>query len=771
MHRLLRARAIAAIAVVLVQLLSIGGPIDFSGAKAQETPGRQVAPNRFIVRLNENRAGFSSAASIASTYNAKPGVTIDQVYNNLFSGFAGQFTAAAAADLANDPNVLDVVPDGVSTLQAQFDLPGINRVGADLNPTKAGDGSGSVDVDVAVIDTGVAQHPDLNVYRGVDCTVSKASDAFHDFVGHGTHVAGTIGARDNSIGVVGVAPGARIWAIKVFSDGSLLTFDSEVICGLDYVRANAASIDVVNLSIGGYVGMDVGGCAATAYHQAYCRVVDAGVPIVVAAGNEGSDSRFYVPAQFNEVITVSAFGDTDGEARGQGGPGDDQFASFSNYGSDVDLAAPGVAILSTRSSFAPDGNFPDCETAEYCYMDGTSMAAPHVAGGAALLLAQEGNFSPSGVRSRLRTSGQPGGLPGDPDGIDEPVMNVAFLGNGKIAAPSSAEVGEQIQVRVGSFTPETRAIFRFDGTYMGGDWIDDNGRGHRNYVLPDMAKGTYKATVSNGLKSASKNVRIVPSIDRNRSSAPIGETVVITLRGFGANEAVTVEFDGRDVGSTTVSGDGFGQVSFQVPASVGGWHMVTADGSQGSAEQIALKVAPSAYPDPDGAEPEAGNRIRIYYRGFKAGEVIEFRWGTQSGGVINSPTELASSTGSGSDSIGIPESATAGGHYVWLMGSMGTRVRILLAVSAASEPDPTATPTESATAEPTGTAEASPTPTTEVPTETGTPETPTETPPTEVPTETPVFEVPTETPTPAPPTEAPTDTPAPDSTPDVQSGS
>jgi subtilisin len=764
MYRLARVRAITAVAVMLLQILSVGVLPGMQEARAQDGQTQQFAPDRYIVRLKDSQAGFSSAASVASTYDAKPGVKIDQVYNNIFSGFAGEFSAAAASDLAKDPNVQDVFPDGISTIQAQNDLPGIHRVGADLNPTAAGSGDGSVNVDVAVIDTGVYQHADLNVYRGKDCSISQSSDAFHDYFGHGTHVAGSIGALDNGYGVVGVAPGARIWAVKVFSDGSSITYDSEVICGLDYVRANASSIEVVNLSIGGYVGYDVGGCSATPYHQAYCRVVDAGVTVVVAAGNDFSDSRWYVPAQFNEVITVSAYYDSDGRPGSLGfsewgGQTDDYMATFSNYGPDVDISAPGVGILSTASSFA---GYQYCAEAGYCWESGTSMASPHVAGGAALVIAQEGRMSPASVRTRLRLTGMPGGLPNDPDGIDEPQMNVAYLGKGKIVAPSSAEVGEQIQVRVGDYTPDTRAIFRFDGTYIGGDTIDDGGRGHRNYTVPNLAAGTYKATVSNGLKSVSKNVRIVPSIDRNRSSAPIGETVIITLRGFGAGETVSVEFDNRAQGSTTVSSHGYGQVAFQIPASIGGWHLVTAEGNQGHNEAIEIRVSASAFVD-EGI-PAPGRLVRIAYRGFKSGEVITFKYDTQDGPVINSPTETASSTGSGSDSVRIPADSGTGNHYVWLIGNQGTKVRIALSVSAAEAPEPTdtATATATATAEPSGTPEpivdtptSTPEPTVGDPTATATGEPPTETPIVETPTETPPIEVPTETPT----TEASTETP------------
>ncbi len=733
-----RVRQVTAITVVLIQLLSIGVIPRVQEAQAAPTQTRQVVPGRYIVRLKPATAGFTSAASVAATYDAKPGVKVDQVYNSIFSGFAGNFTDAAARDLARDPNVLDVFPDGISTLQAQSDLPGINRVDADLNPTKAGDGANSVDVDVAVIDTGVYKHSDLNVVGGKDCTTTRASGPYNDMIGHGTHVAGTIGAKDNTIGVVGVAPGARIWAVKVFSDGTELSYDSETICGLDYVRSMASTIDVVNLSLGGYLGYNLGGCSASAYHQAYCNVVNAGVTVVVAAGNDSSDAADYVPAQFDEVITVSAFHDSDGIPGGLGPyspstfDSDDTFAYFSNYGADVDLAAPGVDILSTS------------RTGGYEVMSGTSMASPHVAGGAALVIAQQGRMSPASVKARLQMAGQPGGMPWDPDGIDEPTLNVAFLGKGKITAPSSAKVGDSIQVRVGDFTPTTRALFRFNGTYIGGDTIDDAGRGHRNYTIPNMPAGTYKATASNGLKTVTRDVKVVSSISVNRTSAPVGETVTVTLRGYGKGESVTIKFGSKTMGTTTVSSSGYGKYSFMIPTTPGGSYAVTGAGSRNSASAN-LTVAGSAWLR-SGA-PGPGATVYVSYRGFKSGEVIQYLYDTQSGPVINTPTEIASTSGSGDDSITIPVDSTTGDHYVWLIGDQGTRVRISLSIAAAEQPDPTATPAPTETASPEPTVDAptqTPEPTIEVPTETATPE-----PTVEVPTETPPAEIPTETPAPS----------------------
>jgi subtilisin len=291
---------------------------------------------------------------------------------------------------------------------------GIDRIDADAHPVVWIDGLDKrVDVDVAVLDSGIAAHPDLNVAGGVSCLGQTSADDY----GHGTHAAGSVGALDNSIGVVGVAPGARLWAVKVL-DARGEGFGSSVICGLDWVYAHRGTIDVVTMSLGGD-GSD-GTCGADPLHSAICRVVNqAGIPVVVAAGNAGKDAATTVPATYDEVIAVSAFADTDGAPGRQGpsrcGNNDDTFASFSNFGADVDIAAPGVCIRSTALG------------SRYTELSGTSMAAPHVTGAVALYLAGNPAATPDDVLDWLlstasRPQNSPQGFSGDPDTVPEPVL-------------------------------------------------------------------------------------------------------------------------------------------------------------------------------------------------------------------------------------------------------------------------------------------------------------------------------------------------------------
>jgi subtilisin family serine protease len=236
-----------------------------------------------------------------------------------------------------------------------------------LSSTKSGSGFGSVNADIAIIDTGIdLDHPDLFVH--VQKTFVLGTTSANDDRGHGTHVAGIAAAKDNSIGVVGVAPGARLWAIKVL-DSSGSGSISTIIKGVDYVTGYAPWIDVANMSLGCE-------CTSTSLDTAISNSVKAGVIYVVAAGNSNKNAATFSPANHPSVIAVSAIADSDGKC-GRLGPStsrgaDDTLASFSNYGSLVDLAAPGVNIYSSYK----DGT--------YATLSGTSMAAPHVAGMAAL---------------------------------------------------------------------------------------------------------------------------------------------------------------------------------------------------------------------------------------------------------------------------------------------------------------------------------------------------------------------------------------------------
>lgn len=340
---------------------------------------------------------------------ARRGLRAHQRFGWAMQGFTATMTSGEAAALRADPSVASVVPNAPARIAADSVPLGIRRIGAAAGIVAGED----VDADVAVIDTGVGPvggpggARELDIRGGVDCRPArtrpyKDAGSYADGHGHGTHVAGTIAARANGVGVVGVAPGARIWAVRVFdSSGSGTT--ASVICGVEWVTRWLAEHPgrpmVVNMSLRGpddYRGprsCDANGLdARDPEHQAICTAARAGALFAVAAGNESDDASRYIPARYAEVVTVGAISDFDGLAGARssrtrlsgcaiatGREHDDRFASYSNHGSAVDVVAPGTCIR----SLAP-GTGSGVATA---FMTGTSMATPHVAGAIARFLA------------------------------------------------------------------------------------------------------------------------------------------------------------------------------------------------------------------------------------------------------------------------------------------------------------------------------------------------------------------------------------------------
>jgi len=368
-----------------------------------------ATPRSYLVALADSAvpAAFARAA----------GVTPDFVYEHALKGFSVTIAPQAAEALARRPGVLSVTPDITAHIVGQQVPTGIARIGGPAAVT------GAVQVPgIAIIDTGIGDVPDLNVVQRVVCskgtrtTPAACTAGGTDDNNHGTHVAGTAAAIDDGFGVVGVYPGAPLYAVKVCnSRGSCAV--SQIVAGIDWVVARASAIPipirVINMSLS-YAGTsDAASCATTtnAFYLAICGAQAAGVTVVVAAGNETDDAANHLPAGYPEVLTVSALNDADGAKSG------DTFASFSNYGSVVDIMAPGVGILSTL----PDGS--------YASYSGTSMATPHVTGAAARILAANPSYTPADVRAALLAQADPDPCPttsglcaGDPDGIIEPLV-------------------------------------------------------------------------------------------------------------------------------------------------------------------------------------------------------------------------------------------------------------------------------------------------------------------------------------------------------------
>ena len=390
-------------------------------------PDSGPVPDQYIIKLRPNE----HPANVANEMALNHGLGIGHVYQHAFHGFSARVPQGRLNNLLSDPRVVSIVADqyvsidkppcatppcgggGGGGTSTQTIPTGILRINGDLSSTHSGDGAGAMNVDVAVIDTGIYKHADLNVVGGTNCTTGKG---YNDGNGHGTHVAGTIAAKDNNLGVVGVAPGARLWAVRVLNNAGSGTWSS-VICGIDYVTAHAGAIKVANMSLSG--SGSAGSCNDGGLHEAICNSVAAGVTYVVAAGNESDDAANHVPAAYDQVITVSALADFNGDPGGSAPSTcrldeDDTLASFSNYGAGVDIIAPGVCILSTWN----DGG--------YNTISGTSMASPHVAGAAALYVATHPGATPVQVKAALQAAGSNNwNNVDDPDGIMEPLLDVS----------------------------------------------------------------------------------------------------------------------------------------------------------------------------------------------------------------------------------------------------------------------------------------------------------------------------------------------------------
>lgn len=437
------------------------GAADASLSQRQE----HVIPDRYIVVFNDE---VTDPAGVARGLARTHGLGLRHTYSAALKGFAAVVPAGRLDVLRADPRVRFVTPDQLDAVHQQEGLPtGIDRIEADQNTSVTA--SDPVDVDIAILDTGIdIDHPDLNVFQAVSFAGGNPDDG----MGHGTHVAGTAAAKDDGVGVVGVAPGARLWAVKVCNNGGSCS-RSDIIAGIDYVAQHGREIEVANMSLGG-VGSDDGACGTTdgdAEHEAICAAVDSGVVFVVSAGNAQTDASRTVPAAYDEVVTVSALADFDGRPGGLAAPTcmadeDDSRANFSNYGPDVDLMAPGVCIESTWKQ----GGFNT--------ISGTSMAAPHVTGTVALYAARNhpdglsGRADVESVMSHVVGAGiDPKDACGlavfdDPDGIPEPIVfaNATNVGgDGKCAtapadrldvsvlgvnAPAFSDPGQTIAVGV-----------------------------------------------------------------------------------------------------------------------------------------------------------------------------------------------------------------------------------------------------------------------------------------------------------------------------------
>jgi subtilisin family serine protease len=571
------------IVAIFISLMALAPQALAAAPPGSDNPGNGPGKERVIVVFHDWVPEPAQAAlQMASSRNAR----VEMVFEHALKGFVTELPAPAIAALARDSRVAYIEPD--QAVYAFNDIPtGVDRIEADKNTTGGVIGAGKVvDVDIAILDTGIDHnHPDLNVVDGADCTVGglfigACSDGLPgDVHGHGTHVAGTAAALDNGSPVVGVAPGARLHAVKVLRDSGAGLM-SGIVAGIDWVTARADTIEVANMSLGCE-------CFSQALNQALTNSTNAGVVYVVAAGNSAKDAATFSPSAHPRTIATSAMADFDGKAGGAADTtcrndvgADDTFASFSNFGSTVDIAAPGVCINSTRVGGG------------YEMLSGTSMASPHVAGAAALYVVEQ-NVPKAGNRWQVVRDGMVSGwsVPqADPCGFtggksSEPMLMLAecdiadepSVGSivGLVSDANGPIAGATISIPELNLATTTLGdgTYGFDDVPTGTHTVEANAAGYESASQQATVEES-EAVEVNFVLTALPAEQLVVTVTTNKPSYTWGETAVITVTVRdesdapvgGANVTGSVlTASGRTYVGTAVTGsDGTAQFNYRI---------------------------------------------------------------------------------------------------------------------------------------------------------------------------------------------------------------
>ena len=454
-----------------------------------------LAGDKKVIIGFRHDAGLSESDKHEKVHRA--GGTIFRDHRSI-NAVSAELSEESISALKKDPHVAYIEADKVITVvepvlvasssdQELVDSWGVKRIGADMAAMQGITGAG---VKVAILDTGIdSNHPDLkDNYKGGYNFVYDNNDPYDDSrYGHGTHLAGIIAARDNGTGVVGVAPEASIYALKVLN-GGLMGSTTDILAGIEWAITN--KMNVINMSFGAQ--MD-----SQAFRDACDAAFKSGIVLVAAAGNF-NQPIVDNPAGFDPVIAVSATAQ------------DDTKAPFSNYGAKVELSAPGVAVMST----VPGGG--------YGLMSGTSQAAPHVSGVAALIFSTgikdengDGSLADE-IRQRLVATATDLGDPG----------RDVYFGYGLVNAARAVDIAQHYTVT------------RTD---------DHRGNGALDVVLKP---GTYTIGISNnGLKNiivntlGADNGKCYPlvRVTADASLEHVNDEVIASF-SFGPEQPQTVSF-------------------------------------------------------------------------------------------------------------------------------------------------------------------------------------------------------------------------------------